>query len=112
MNVRELRIGNLIMTSKPEQVCDVMCDSVSTMSGTYTLDEIEPIPLTEEWLLSFGFQKDKDGVCTKLGVLFWLESGRLQIADGYTSLINCPCAYVHQLQNLYFALTGNELELK
>lgn len=69
----------------------------------------EPIPLNEEWLLKFGFEK-KD--CR-----FW-QSGYFvlhQDLDGnlvYKSRsLEIDVKHVHQLQNLYFALTGEELKL-
>ena len=43
---------------------------------------------------------------------FDATNGLLQIAYGTAPLINCPCKFVHQLQNLYFALTGEELIIK
>lgn len=71
----------------------------------------KPIPLTEEWLLKFGFEL-KYGcflLSTNRGTIL-IEEDLAQISsvishDGFMS----PCKYVHQLQNLYFALTGSEL---
>lgn len=76
-----------------------------------------PIELTEEWLLKFGF-KSYD---TPFGKLFeFISSGYTWIIDNkgnlhldyseYENIANVQC--VHQLQNLYFALTGKELEVK
>lgn len=72
------------------------------------------IPLTPEILDKCGFEKDKDGVYNINGyainkVMYWLDTGHLQIALAYTPILNAPCKYLHQLQNLYFALTGKEL---
>lgn len=72
---------------------------------------LEPIPLTEEWLLKFGF-KIRDGewwIDNEIfGVTFDENHEPLHIWDG--SFTDSPCKYVHQLQNLYFALTGTELQ--
>lgn len=65
------------------------------------LDRFSGIPITEEWLLNFGFKK---------GVRGWFKTyGRNQKFNlyMYRSLFN----YVHHLQNIYFALTGEELVL-
>ena len=71
---------------------------------------VEGIPLTEEWLVKFGLNTtDKFFECTnaefKIGVL----------RDVFLYLGNkgmyLRIEYVHQLQNLYFALTGQELEI-
>jgi hypothetical protein len=69
--------------------------------------EVEPIPLTEEWLLKFGFEitnnfQTKDRFQTyKKNDIIWFEYGYIVI----------ELKYVHQLQNLYFTLTGEELKL-
>ena len=76
----------------------------------------QPIPLTEEWLLRFGFQiyeHDKDEYYIyDTDHLVSLYKG---INGGYQRRINdyddgIELNHVHQLQNLYFALTGEELK--
>jgi len=110
MKANELRIGNWVMVfpvKHPQQVCDVMFDSVNTESvfGQH-YGEVDPIPLTEDWLLRFGFEKMHDGnywnkkLCIRKDrneFYALYEQGRIYIQ------------HVHQLQNLYFALTGEEL---
>jgi hypothetical protein len=71
---------------------------------------INPIPLTEEWLLKFGFVSNpyKDRYETKN---FQVECNKTR---GFTELWieGAPhIKHVHQLQNLYFALTNEELIL-
>ena len=68
-----------------------------------------PIPLTPELLEKAGFEKwEPKG---------WYRKGYMELFDGkpfhWASGHNlCPdIYYLHQLQNLYFALTGNELEI-
>ena len=66
----------------------------------------KPIPLTEEWLLKFGFEHK---------LLVW-EYNNFCITGCFTYgyCLNGYCLdnlfprfkYVHQLQNLYFTLTG------
>ena len=77
----------------------------------YQTKHINPIPLTEEWLLKFGFDnkhnKDKFTIILK-GKLNY-EKGRTYF-NSWTILEKQP-DYVHELQNLYFALTGEELTL-
>lgn len=78
------------------------------------ISQHEPIPLTEEWLLKFGFDiKDKDRLDWVKGA-FNLERSNEDndkfCFEVYSHYI--PLDYVHQLQNLYFALTGEELKLK
>lgn len=77
----------------------------------YQTKHINPIPLTEEWLLKFGFDnkynKDKFTIIPK-GILNY-KNGRTYF-NSWTILEKQP-DYVHELQNLYFALTGEELTL-
>jgi hypothetical protein len=78
---------------------------------------IEPIPLTEEWLLRFGFIRDNKEILSlkenENEFIFFLEGNHVIIdkqQGQQLSGISIDCEYVHQLQNLYFALTGKELE--
>ena len=112
MKANELRIGNYVEVLNTEiQVIDVMCDSINTKSHeNMTFDYVEPIPLTEEWLKRFGVTKDID--VWELTGVFWLQELEggcffLGCNSGWTGI---EIKYVHQLQNLYFALTGEELE--
>jgi hypothetical protein len=84
---------------------------------------IIPIPLTEEWLLKLGFDMNPDWNKKRMdGCVSFLELGYLYIAQnmlgGITLYDNESLStgvhiyFVHQLQNLYFALTGNELTIK
>ena len=66
--------------------------------------------ITEEWLLNSGFHKTDESIFSK--DLFKIE----QHIQDYSVFINDVCIkndleFIHQLQNLYFALTGVELEL-
>lgn len=123
MKASELRIGNLIKKGEIERVTIIRENSsIETEVFPYEEDEIcllrfiedvEGIPLTDEWLLHFGFTKGetvKSWTILKKGEWFTiyddLEFGG-QCIYGRTSI-----KYVHQLQNLYFALTGTELEIK
>ena len=75
------------------------------------LRKIEPIPLTEEWLLKFGFEKNKNSdLYFRLNNYeYFIENGIID--NGYSRMNEISVKYVHQLQNLYFALTGKELEI-
>jgi hypothetical protein len=83
---------------------------------TEDLEECQPIPLTEEWLVKFGFQNDDDDWLIDIDdrncIHINLKKKRtlLESYDGLLTVKNIE--YVHFLQNLYFALTGEELTLK
>ena len=78
------------------------------------LDSIKPIPLTEEWLVKFGFE---NGTTQDLKVITNATITKNGMREGVWNLylghnaIDVNFKYVHQLQNLYFALTGNELQI-
>lgn len=72
---------------------------------------VYPIPLTEEWLLKFGFQKNDINNDYK----YWLiDDSRflIQTDKFYFSAWLNIIESVNQLQNLYFALKGKELTIK
>ena len=75
---------------------------------TATIEEVKPIPLTEQWLIDFGFvsnpYNDEYFLPNKLILDINKMKGRLEIHWKHVEL-----KHVHQLQNLYFALTGIEL---
>jgi hypothetical protein len=78
--------------------------------------EIRPhgIPLTEEWLLKFGFEKIKNnGIDYELhDCVISFEAEWMWISESKLNEVRTLIPkHVHQLQNLYFALTGKELEL-
>ena len=111
MNAQELRIGNIYLFQtitgawKPSRpLCNVMMQRALNNEL-----KLKPIPLTEQWLLDFGFEsnpyQDRYEIesmnvdCSKL-------TGNLQLWESTTGVL---LTSVHQLQNLYFALTGKEL---
>jgi hypothetical protein len=118
MKATELRIGNWVRWNYEES----SEGNVYPVEYGYELDDIKnnpnivnPIPLTEEWLLKFGFNKVSDIW------EFWKNSGwdlrQHKLENKWWLFYNgqdLDCVridYVHQLQNLYFALTGEELTL-
>lgn len=117
MKPQELRIGNIIYFS-------LKSDNGRKSAGKVKLSEIEhlmhndgvfnyePIPLTEEILLKCGFKKGiGEFQHCKLGAIRLLPIHNRpyflvkSISGDPISSIN----FLHQLQNLYFALTGEEL---
>lgn len=80
-----------------------------------TLDEIEPIPITEEVLLCFEkIEKRAEGLFV-LKLFFDYEIRIIEGKKGYTfwvqnTMISASIDHLHQLQNLYFALTNQELK--
>lgn len=126
MDARELRIGNAIWFDRREKVKWVNSRVIADIESQNNECLYSPITLTEEWLDSFGFETD--------GVTFKIKVNGLRVvlfqinkSNNYNDNVNeftvtvyqhkeaieiSRIKYVHQLQNLYFALTGKELTIK
>lgn len=133
MKIEELRVGNYVRVKyyaydevdTYNKITGITEEHpfVNTIVFDYLeYDEIEVIPLTEEWLLKFGFVKDNNGN-------YWidLQTHYLELIPSnsywYPVYAQVPemsseeeqsvslnrIKNVHQLQNLYFTLTGQEL---
>jgi hypothetical protein len=138
MKVEELRVGNLIydLTDSVARVDTVsnlfdgpMIEAHSSqMLASKEPDCYKPIPLTEEWLLKFGFVKERNlsvpdtsneyfYVKDNLMLTCFVFDNRLTIEFHYRSFdIACYLSkkleFVHQLQNLYFELKDKELTIQ
>lgn len=126
MKANELRIGNFVYGIEQgykETALPVACihnDNTIRLQvgdetvGCYNSKIIKPIPLTEEWLVKFGFEK-RVGEIFMYHTWFYIDKECAGVSGWYFRGIDAfksKIEYVHQLQNLYFALTGEELTLK
>ena len=109
IKANELRIGNRVLfRGKEDTVWRVEDNNYYTENYGHGVNnkDLEPIPLCDDWLLKFGFE--------------YISSNRLvynnEIVeftfDGVPMLNGVFVLNVHTLQNLYFALTGEELTIK
>lgn len=124
---QELRIGNWVNIEPPQDGYSGICmieqiDRSRALMHCETedyfidkrLNEIEPIPLTPEILEKAGFDRlplssvKRYGIKTKLFYL-QIEKGKCYLY-GYR-FYPYGLTTLHQLQNLYYALTGEELEI-
>lgn len=109
MTATELRIGNLVYDTKGE------VNTVCVETFVKFNQQIKPIPLTEEWLLKFGFDYVDivGGWCNKNHCIYQLEEGwELHPFCTLDKCLQLKIKYIHQLQNLNFALTSEELQPK
>ena len=77
----------------------------------YNPDKLQGIPITKEWMERFGAEKSNGDVyIINIGNTCWIE---FYVEKAILTTISCDLweefKYVHELQNLYFTLTGNEL---
>lgn len=76
--------------------------------------DLSPIRLTEEWLVKLVF-KSSNLKTVKEGRYLVIDGAFLTVFDDgvhYMGRSFNHIKYVHQLQNLFFAITGKELTLK
>ncbi|MBE4949931.1 hypothetical protein [Chryseobacterium culicis] len=134
---QELRLENLVTDSSGRifKVMELLSgylrvysekkDWLNSQNKAYI--DLEPIELTEDWLLKFGFEKHNDGSVSSqysyglnpvthdyLIYLIWIKDPIRSDLPKYPFYLNghFEMKTVHQLQNLYFALTGEELTIK
>lgn len=129
----DFRIGNYFLDpfgeiKKVESIDDVGVNGYydNSIGGTNfefggVFENIKPIPLTGEILLKSGFEIGEKRTYSKeiesLSFCVYIDGEKLEL----NSLIlwqsdavyfRGVLKYVHQLQNIYFSLIGEELEIK
>lgn len=122
MEAKELRIGNWYdCFGRPNQASWATIKDLENAPKNQLW--CKPIPLTEEWLVRFGFKLEKSGWFVlkrgskKTNDLKIFHFGNMYCDEKFNtkggfSSGHMMIEYIHQLQNLYFALTGHELEYK
>ncbi len=138
ITANELRIGNWILAPNGEKkfvenisetLFNILIDGDGVIGG-YSLKEYSGIPLSGELLVKCGFEKRKlkewDEFILPIGDDLWVIQISIANDDkiiysvlmangGYDDAgekdLSALCKYLHQLQNLYFALTNTELPI-
>jgi hypothetical protein len=118
MKPTELRIGNLVTqiiersTHNEEKTITIEWQELMWISRD-RVDFYKPIPLTEEWLLNLRFISFKKGhlYYENNGFSILYAYGKWNYSPSQSITIGREIKYVHELQNLYFALTNEELTL-
>ena len=125
LKASDLRVGNLVHIPQLKDNFEIGAiyenGRFLTKNNKHSFSSIEcanPIPLTEEWLNKFDFYKWDNEYSLSDGFFYisfkffkngniklWINGESKKYAKGEIMIIN----YVHQLQNLYFALTQREL---
>lgn len=114
MRASELRIGNWVYSELRNMQIELFdFADILNYYNANNLDHIEPIPLTEEWLVKFGFEDNGQSYEIEYCVVRRNYNNKVMF-DLFKNgeFIHSELKHVHQLQNLYFALTGEELTIK
>jgi len=105
IKANELRIGNLVKQGIVESIGSSLIQVSNTI---YESERIKPIELTEDFVIDLGLKP----IELENGEWFY-QDGKFRLNKNYAGFYyskNLDVKYVHQLQNLYFALTGCELQ--
>lgn len=131
IKIKELRLGNRIAIEGEIEIVEVtsLCDDGEIGTTAYfdglkgcndcTADGAIPILLTSEILEACGFKKGK----VQSGGFYGYDNGKMELDNNFqfevfdgrieentTRTYRPELKYLHQLQNLYFTLTGEELK--
>jgi hypothetical protein len=113
MKANELRIGNYYN----------QFGNINQVNG-HIISELEkapqgqlwckPIPLTEEWLLKMGGKKvnNLDWCIMFGGIEFYCRYNKFWYCSIGSVYLSDRIQFVHQVQNLYFSITNQELTMK
>lgn len=140
MEASELKIGNFVqriddriktvivtvvgihqLRDRSDEIDTAYVEQVNPIITVYdkvAIDQIQAIPLTEEWLLKFGFEKHYEkwsliiNTSTDSPARLSVQMFANVLVVRLTSKTISNIKYVHQLQNLHFTLTGEELTIK
>lgn len=137
MDVKELRIGNYLTLSKKQRNelwyneisdkkdffkvktvwdCNELTLELDDEDVDFEIEYVNPILLTEEWLFNFNCQKIKEGhfwwgrfeLIFKPNYGYWYITSDCNSGKNYFSKVE----FVHEWQNLVFAMDGTQLKLK
>jgi hypothetical protein len=133
VDIKELRIGNIVecysslhKKNKPFEVNQILVDNIELIdtdeSFEILYDRLDGIPLTEELLLKCGFTKEYYGFSCDIVELSYgcflhndgIDNDKLFLSthNAEYSISRVFVGYLHQLQNICYALTGKELNVE
>lgn len=117
IDVKELRLHNIVeVYGKRVEVSAIAIDMIYTKgAGANAPKFVDPISLSNELLIQCGFEKDSanmwclDKLAINMPGVNGYEKGRLYFNSWF---IIEPPKYLHQLQNIHYALYQTELTLQ
>lgn len=127
IDTKEMRLGNMVLDKhgKTARVTEIGLTGIKVDGGPGSYrqyaGEFSPIEITDELLAKIGFERSEDVIGNfnydRIWKLQVLEIVWIMNADCYKTVDRCEdrigrlqIKWIHQLQNLYYALTGKELK--
>lgn len=121
IQANEIRIFNKVLHNN--KIITVW--GIEPHCGDYSIRTLEPgwvylkncnaIELSEGILLKCGFEiRDQEDLPFDLGYKLYITKDRFEVDEFFNTALgssSSPLKYLHQLQNLYFAIKGKELEI-
>ena len=117
MNAKEFRLGNWITYKDVKyQIFGLnkelpFVDSEEFMCGVIDFNNIKPIKITDDILAKLGFIAMLDYSYSHEIIGGWFEMSKHNLTLNMNGSNLKSVQYVHELQNLIYALTGSELSL-
>lgn len=117
METNELRLGNFIYDKKDENLEYVY--ELYDLGDRISINHIDPdlyipVPLTEKWITHLGFKTMPESesminIFELDGFQLWNKNEDFSEIVYLGNRYPIEIKYVHQLQNLFFAIMGKEL---
>ena len=118
-SARELRPGNWLIDKVDNNLCIVRSIaptlSVERFNNVFyhcTVSQLKEIPITEDLIFLCGFKPEVNEYIKKMGsgnYLYLTFVSPNEVSIWNNDIIGDQVEYIHQLQNAYFFLTGEEL---
>lgn len=126
MKASELRLGNYVVVKYPydrrDRIGEISLNELDLMQILAAKSTPNPIPITEEWLGRMGFDGETISINDRwnltirfmhamdyVGCMIYFKHSKSEMSEPW---LTPQIKYVHELQNLYFSLTGSELTIK
>jgi hypothetical protein len=108
MKANEIRIGNLVEATNDDVVFPYVITAQEIVFYHSDPKRFNPIPLGKEWFDKIKWELEKGEFYYFLDNNYFSinTSGQVYYMGDYTAV---NVEYLHDLQNLYFAITGEEL---
>ena len=126
MKTSELRLGNYVKCGDKTLCIAVINNEIieyisENIYDVCSVNAISPLPLTKDLLLKLEAQRGWDGKnvyyiihAEEEDIYILYKDGIYYHANEYDSTVyeTIPCTGLHSLQNKYYALNGEEMEVK